>query len=147
MRKVRTPDQVVDVDLVAQLDSDAIKLETPQTMRANVLARQTRERLEAEKPLRPAIVAVVADIGRLQEKRNPADLVLCKKDTQTRKTVEKTREHPLCGSNGTAAARGPEPAHLFHNPVNDLVRQLMRVIGKLKQGGLALAGAIEVHMD
>src|SRR5215510_7598994 len=120
MRKVRTPDQVVDVDFVPQLDSDPIKLESPQAMRSNVLARRTRERLEAEKPLRPTIVAVVADIGRLQEKRNPPDLVLCKEDAQTRETVEDTGEHPLRRSNGTAATRGAEPAHLFHNPVNDL---------------------------
>src|SRR5262245_19540482 len=46
MRKVRAPDQAIDIDLVAQLDPDPIELKSPKAMLADVLARPTVQRLE-----------------------------------------------------------------------------------------------------
>src|SRR6266508_3941096 len=76
MGKVGAPHQPVDVDLVAQLDTDPVKLKAPQAVLANVFTGQMAERLEAEQALGPAMVAVVANVGALQKEWNPADLIL-----------------------------------------------------------------------
>src|SRR5262245_32943131 len=95
MRKIRAPDETIDIDLVAQLNADSIELKSPQAMRADVLARQTAQRFETEQALRPSDVAVIAHVRRLQEKGNPADLILGEEDPQVGKAIEQPRQDPL----------------------------------------------------
>jgi hypothetical protein len=90
VRKIRAPHQSIDVDLVAQLDADPVELKPPVALFADVFARRTAERFEAEQTLRPTMMAVVAHVGGLQEKGNPADLVLCEENAEGREAVEET---------------------------------------------------------
>src|SRR5262245_16008641 len=82
MRKIRAPDQAINIDLVAQLDPDPIKLESPKTMLTDVLARRTVQRLETQQALGPANVAIITHVGRLQKKGNPPDLVFGEENLQ-----------------------------------------------------------------
>ena len=88
VRKIRAPDEMVDVDLVTQLDADAIELKPPQAMLAYVFARWTAEGLEAEQAFGPPDMTVVAHVRCLQEKGDPANLIFGEEYPQVRKTIE-----------------------------------------------------------
>src|SRR5712692_8148598 len=62
VRKIGAPDKTIDINLVAQLDANPIELKTPQTVLADVFARGPRQRPEAQKSLRPTIMAIITHI-------------------------------------------------------------------------------------
>src|SRR5512132_2428321 len=114
MRKIRAPDETIDVDLVAQLNTDPIELKAPQAMLANVLARQTAQRFEAEQALGPSDVTVIAHVGRLQKKGDPPDLIFGKEDAQCGKAIKQSRQNPLNRGHRAVATDGPEAPHLVY---------------------------------
>src|SRR6185295_11189118 len=60
MREVGAPHEFVDADLVAQLDADAVELEAPQAMLANIFTRRPLQWIESQQALGPTMVTVVA---------------------------------------------------------------------------------------
>ena len=88
MGKVGAPHQTGDVDLVTQLDADAVELKAPIEILADVFAGRAFHRFQSKQAIGPVMVAVITDVGALQEERNPANLILGEKDTQSRKSIE-----------------------------------------------------------
>src|SRR4030095_4417096 len=117
--KIRAPDETIDIDLVAQLNADSIELKSPQTMLADVLARQTAQRFETEQALRPSDVPVIAHVRRLQEKGNPADLIFGEEDPQVGKAVQQTRQDPLNRGYRTVSPDRSKTSHLVHQIVTE----------------------------
>ena len=90
MWKIGAPHEAIDIDLVAQLDADAIELKAPVEIFANEFTGRTAERLQPEQTMSPVMMAVITDIGALQEEWNPADLVFREEDTELRKAIEES---------------------------------------------------------
>src|SRR5689334_22619502 len=104
MREVGGPDHAVRVEMAAQLDADAVVLEAPVAVLADVLAGEALQRLDVQEPLGPGIVAVVAGVVHFEEERNPTDLVLCEVDAQLGEAVEDAAVDELHGVDGPQAA-------------------------------------------
>src|SRR5262244_4286484 len=124
MRKVRAPDQAIDIDLVAQLDPDPVELKSPKAMLTDIFARQTGQRLETEQALGPANVAIITDVGPLQEKGNPPNLVFGEEDSQVGKAVEQAGQNPLNRGHRAVSPNGSKAAHLVHEIVSEFFHQL-----------------------
>src|SRR4029077_4032002 len=111
--EIRAPDKTIDIDLVAQLDANPIELKPPKAMLADVLARQGTERFEAEQALGPPDMAIVAHVRCLEEKGNPADLVLGKEDPQAGKPIEQAGQDTLNGGHRAIATDWTKSAYLI----------------------------------
>ena len=117
-------------------------------MLQQVLARRTRQRLEAQLVLRPVPVALVADVGALQEERYPPDLVLGEQYLEGWEAVEEAGQCPLDGGHRSAALDGTEPRHLLREAPPrrlQLLQQFRRGLGVVEER--ALAGAFDVNVD
>ncbi len=95
VREVGRPDQPVDPDRVTQLHADAVLLEAPVAMLADVLAREALHRAPAELPLDPGPMAVEANVRLLEPERDPPDLVLGEEEPQPGEAVEHAAEGEL----------------------------------------------------
>jgi len=79
---------VIDLNLVAQLNADAVELKAPKKVLAHVVARRSLQWFKPEQALGPAMVALVAHVRGLEEEWNPADLILGEEDSEGGETIE-----------------------------------------------------------
>jgi len=147
MGKVRAPHQTIDVDLVAQLDADAVELKAPVKMLAYIFAGRPSEWFEPEQPFGPTVMAILAHVGGLKKKRNPADLVFGEEDAQGWKPIEESGQDPLYRSHRAVAAHRTETAHLIDQIVGDFAHDLFGFPGVLEERAFAFAGAVEIDVD
>src|SRR5688500_11171099 len=120
---------MVHADVVARLDADAVALEAPQTVLAEVFAGGPLEVLDAGQALGPRPMALVPLVRLLEEMGQPAALVLREVDAQCGEAVEHAGEHQL------GRAEPAEPAELLVADLTDDPRAAaeLRALGVLEQ--------------
>ena len=119
MREVGREHDALDVDVVTQLDRDALDvLQAERDVPAHVVARPPRQPLDVQQALRPVAVALVPVVGLLHPERYPAEARLGEEDSEVRQAIEDAGHDQLREADGgrDVQERQRDPLHDFARP-------------------------------